>query len=220
MPSISSKTSIQTRIALRLDPTASSKFKTKNEIIDFLRRLMKDEYEIIPDKDRVGKGSVYLAKTIGKQSYDWLIHTLPDSTDFWQFVDEMIVMGVSNQDRNLYNLGLVLFGLYMSAECNNLKEGFKRLVFYATNSNWEVREMAGYAIRECVKKKFIDTIPFLWSYVRNEDENLRRIVSESLRPLGDIKWLRNPNSNDIILDLLAALKADSSIYVRKSVGNN
>ena len=46
------------------------------------------------------------------------------------------------------------------------------------------------------------------------------LIAESLRPSGDMKWLRNPTKNDIALEILNLLRADPSEYVRKAVGNN
>jgi 3-methyladenine DNA glycosylase AlkC len=190
------------------------------DVIHILRELMKHEYKIIPDKERIGKGSVYIAKTVGLQCYKWLIGESSELIDFLKFIDELIQLGDKEDDRNLYNLGLVLFAYCVSETGNNIDIAFNELKKYATHSNWEIREMAGYAIRECLKTNKQETINSLWSYVHSKDENLRRIVSESLRPLADIPWLRNPDRNGSILELLEILKADPSVYVRKSVGNN
>jgi hypothetical protein len=54
----------------------------------------------------------------------------------------------------------------------------------------------------------------------NPNANVRRLVTESIRPMADIKWLRNPAKNDPIIDILIKLNADKSEYIRKSVSNN
>ncbi|MFX1237682.1 MAG: hypothetical protein ACFFAS_04805 [Promethearchaeota archaeon] len=56
--------------------------------------------------------------------------------------------------------------------------------------------------------------------VKSENEYLRKIVPESLRPTTEIKWLRDPKKNDKILEILTSLRRDKSLYVCKSVGNN
>lgn len=57
-------------------------------------------------------------------------------------------------------------------------------------------------------------------WTKNSKENLRRLVSERLRSHSSINWLRDPTKNDKILGILTDLRMDSSLYVRKSVGNN
>ncbi len=60
----------------------------------------------------------------------------------------------------------------------------------------------------------------MFKWAKSSNENLRRLASESLRPHASVKWLRDPLKNDTILQILTLLRQDSSIYVRKSVGNN
>lgn len=220
MPSISSKKSIRNRVALKLKPSIVKKSNSDEVIHSFLKELMEEEYQIIPEKERIGKGSVFIAKTIGLQCYKWLIRRISQDYAFWNFIDDMIQKGEDEKDRNLYNLGLILFAQCMCESEENTQTGFKLLEKYATHSNWEIREMAGYSIRQCIKIDVEGTINALWPYVDSNNEKLRRIVSESLRPLADIHWLRDPTRNDLVLELLTAMRADPSMYVRKSVGNN
>ena len=193
---------------------------SSEEIFNLLKNIMEKEYKIIPSKERIGKGSVYLAKTIGKPCFNCLNSISIFKQNPWDFCNALIQKGDLETDRNLYNLGLALFSHLMSQTEDNINIGFRVLPKYASHPNWEIREMAGYAIRECMKRNPQETITALWPYVRSEDENNRRIVSESLRPLADISILRNPERNDMFLELLHSIKDDSSEYVRKSVGNN
>ncbi len=220
MTSISSKTTIQERVDQKLKFSSIAQSNSKDEIYEFMKDLMEEEYRLIPKKERIGKGSVYLAKIIGVQCYRWLKERSLQSSDFWDFINGLIQRGDDEKDQNLYNLGLTLFAHYMSESSLNLRIGFNLLAKYATHPNWEIREMAGYAIRQCLKFNAIDTIASLWTYVSSNDENIRRIVSESLRPMADIPWLRDPERNGMVLELLTSLRADPSVYVRKSVGNN
>ncbi|MCP4760561.1 MAG: hypothetical protein GY870_02195, partial [archaeon] len=102
----------------------------------------------------------------------------------------------------------------------NLIKALAQVKIWADHKLWEIREMSGYIIRKGLKK-FPDTILYsLKTWIISENDNIRRISIESLRPLSDIKWLRDPKKNDPILDILSSLRADPSVYVRKSVGNN
>ena len=92
--------------------------------------------------------------------------------------------------------------------------------FYSCHRNWIVRETITEAILAGLKRTPNKTLEILSIWTKSKNENLRRLVSESLRPHRSIKWLRNPTKNDKIIDILSNLRNDPSIYVRKSVGNN
>jgi 3-methyladenine DNA glycosylase AlkC len=220
MPSISSKTAIRERFSSKCNMQALEKFKSVMDVILQFQSVLKSEYDIIPEKERIGKGSVFIAKTVGNIAYDNLVGVRFCSVDPYDFIQTLILFGENQKDRNLYNLGLVLLGYHMSSSLKNLRSGFSQLSKYATHSNWEIREMSGFGIREALKMYPDDTFVFLNQMIRKEDPNLRRIVIESLRPLADIKWLRDPDKNSSIFVLLRVLRSDPSVYVRKSVGNN
>jgi len=86
--------------------------------------------------------------------------------------------------------------------------------------DWTIRETTGASIRAEIKQNPEKLFKYLTKLIKSDKENLRRLVSESLRPISEIKWLRDPTKNDKVLAILTSLRKDSSIYVRKSVGNN
>ncbi|MHA1343598.1 MAG: DNA alkylation repair protein, partial [Promethearchaeota archaeon] len=91
---------------------------------------------------------------------------------------------------------------------------------YANHKNWEIRESVVFSIISGLKK-FPDLIVNLLNkWAESKDENIRRLVAESLRPRTEVKWLRDETKNDNLLKILTILRNDSSIYVRKAVGNN
>ena len=218
MPSISSKTAILERFNEVITLDTLRRCISEEELIQLIRNYVNMEYAVIPDKDRVGKGSVYIAKIVGKPLSSLLSEL--KHLDVFAFADKLIDLGDQEKDRHLYNIGLAVFSYHMSSSILNLSKGFEILRLYADHPNWEVREMATYGIRESVKAYPKETLAILRGWIHDENDNVRRIASESLRPLSDMKWLRDQKQNDPVLDLLSVLKADPSEYVRKSVGNN
>lgn len=79
-----------------------------------------------------------------------------------------------------------------------------------------------FAIREFLKRDFANTIKEMQQWSKDENEHVRRLASEGSRPR--LPWsfkldavIQNPKSTQIILE---NLKADNSLYVRKSVANH
>ncbi len=81
------------------------------------------------------------------------------------------------------------------------------------------RFTAEFAIRPFLADDFERALPYLQRWVNDPNEHVRRLVSEGTRPR--LPWasrLQLP-VNDI-LDVLAVLRADESLYVRRSVANH
>lgn len=91
MTSISSKTTILERINQKLKSSLIAQNNSKDDIYEFMKNLMEEEYSLIPKEERIGKGSVYIAKIIGVQCYRWLIERSLQSSDFWDFIDGLII---------------------------------------------------------------------------------------------------------------------------------
>lgn len=86
------------------------------------------------------------------------------------------------------------------------------------NDNWEVQEILAMAFdKYCSDCGYEQSVLVIKEWLESEQENVRRAVTEGLRI-----WTSRPyfkeNPQEAVA-LLAALKNDSSLYVRKSVGN-
>ncbi len=81
---------------------------------------------------------------------------------------------------------------------------------------------AEFAIRPFIQQHQSLCFEYFSAWVKDEDEHVRRLVSEGTRPL--LPWgirltefVKDPIPN---IHLLTALKADPSLYVRRSVANH
>ncbi len=122
----------------------------------------------------------------------------------------------------MQHLAIYIFAEYVfnfpeSFSDDDVKELVER---WANHDEWQIRESTGEIILSALKKQPKKTLIYLSELAKSDNQNLRRLVPESIRPRSDVKWLRDPTKNGKILEILTILRKDSSIYVRKSVGNN
>lgn len=222
MPSISSATRIQERtlnfcnsMNLWKQDGISSALKSK------INQFFQNEYELIPDKERVGKGPVYISKYISKALVPYLKKEYDKEPSYFLSLSEgLFEFGNELEDVKVQHLALYLFAEFIYQFPKEFKNSIPLIEKWADHSEWQIRESIGEAILSSLKKNKDKTLEYVNRLVESKNENLRRLVSESLRPRADIKWLRDPTKNDKILELLTRLRKDNSIYVRKSVGNN
>ena len=118
---------------------------------------------------------------------------------------------------NVYQVrmyGVFLFG-YLSEQGDIL--AFMRDEV-SKDDNWRVQEVLAKAFDEfCKKKGYEKALPIIDEWLKDNNPNTRRAVTEGLRI-----WTSRPYFKENPYEAvrrIAALKEDSSEYVRKSVGN-
>ena len=86
------------------------------------------------------------------------------------------------------------------------------------DDNWRVQEVLAKAFDEfCRKTGYEKVLPIIDEWLDNHNPNTRRAVTEGLRIWTSRPYFKdNPNE---AIGRIAALKEDTSEYVRKSVGN-
>ena len=110
--------------------------------------------------------------------------------------------------------GVFLFG-YLS-EQNDVLAYMRDEV--SKDDNWRVQEVLAKAFDEfCKKIGYEKALPTIDEWLKNNNPNTRRAVTEGLRIWTNRPYFReNPNE---AIERIASLKEDVSEYVRKSVGN-
>ena len=110
--------------------------------------------------------------------------------------------------------GVFLFG-YLS-EDKEILDFMKKEV--SKDENWRVQEVLAKAFDEyCKKTGYEQALPVMDEWLRDAHPNTRRAVTEGLRI-----WTSRPyfkEHPEEAIKRIAALKEDSSEYVRRSVGN-
>ena len=138
--------------------------------------------------------------------------------DFRKFNQEQIQkLGYLAYQSTVYQVrmyGIFLFG-YLSEE-KQILDFMKKEV--SKDENWRVQEVLAKSFDEyCSKIGYEQALPVIDEWLRDIHPNTRRAVTEGLRI-----WTSRPyfkEHPEEAIKRIAALKEDSSEYVRKSVGN-
>ena len=113
------------------------------------------------------------------------------------------------------SLSVFIFGM-LAAENGKSLEFLKKKVSW--DEDWRVQEVLAKAFdRFCADIRYNKALPVIRKWLGDSNPNVRRAVTEGLRI-----WTNRPYFTDnpeIAVGLLAGLRADESLYVRKSVGN-
>jgi len=166
-------------------------------------------YDSIPENKRTSFGRVYTVQVLSKYLYSRLFET----------------------DANIYEIGTALFGRSKDFRSKGIALGIlsfygiedyeKVLRFFeasASSPDWDMREFAQLFFRKLVQKWPDQMKEYLLKLTGSKDPNVRRFVSETLRPVKENRWFyKKP---DYSLSILRNLFKESSEYPRASVGNN
>ena len=171
--------------------------------------IIAELYANIPDNKRISYGRVFIIKVLSEYIYRCLVEK---KAPVYQ-----IASNIFNKSNDFKNKGVSLnmlsfYGL----------EDYKKVLPYfelaATSTDWDVREFSQMFFRKLIKKYPQEMKDYLQQLVKSENANIRRFVSETLRPAQENKWFyKNP---DYSLSILRAMFKESSRYPRTSVGNN
>lgn len=180
--------------------------------------FVQQEYDTIPEQERVGKGLLFISRAVAEGFYK-VAKQEKVMVDLSQLV-HLFDIGERSGNRVLTYLALNLLGEHANAAPSTHKTILGQVDRWGSSEDWEIRESSCVVVRACLKKNPAFTLNVLENWSQSADENIRRLVAESLRPMSDIRWLRDPSKNDRVLSILSTMLTDSSTYVRKSVGNN
>ena len=89
---------------------------------------------------------------------------------------------------------------------------FPKIRALAASESWQEREVAATALVEISKKQPDAVVREMRRWATDADANIRRTASEGLRHVA-----RTAPAN--VASVIEALRGDSELYVRKSVGN-
>ena len=182
--------------------------KEYDSAVRTIPNIIDELYANIPDNKRISYGIVHTVRVLSEYLYTQLAESdLPvfeSASYLFEFSDNFKNQSVS--------LGILSFyGL----------DDYKKVLPYfesaATSSNFDLREMAQMFFRKIIKKYPNEMKEYLLQLTKSEDANIRRFVSETLRPVQENRWFyKDP---DYPLSLLKNM-FKSSPYPRTSVGNN
>lgn len=161
----------------------------------------------IPDKRRISTGRYSIIKALGEELCPRLGNPLGFAAALFENPGDAFVR----------SLGLQILSLWAVDQ-----EGFEQVRPYfesgAGEEDWIVRECASGLARKLIKA-FPQTVrAWYLELVKSPDPNLRRYVSESLRPVVENRWFQQ--EPEYALGVIQHLYKESAPYPRTSVGNN
>ena len=131
-----------------------------------------------------------------------------------EYVKRVAFLSYESKVYQVRMYGIFLFG-YLSDD-NDILTFMRDEV--SKDDNWRVQEVLAKAFDEyCKNKGYENAIPVIDEWLRADNPNTRRAVTEGLRI-----WTSRPyfkESPQEAIKRIAPLKEDTSEYVRKSVGN-
>jgi len=183
--------------------------KQYNPAIKSISIIIDELYANIPHNKRISYGIVHTIKLLSKCLYDRFVEIevplYETAVELFQKSEDYKSKGVS--------LGILSFyGL----------DGYKDvLVFFesaAASPDWNMRELAQMFFRKLIRKYPNEIEKYLLLLLDSKNANIRRFVSETLRPVRENRWFyKDP---DYPLSILKNMFTESSPYPRTSVGNN
>jgi 3-methyladenine DNA glycosylase AlkC len=166
-------------------------------------------YAAIPEKKRISHGRFTTIKILAEYLFEQFaaagVSTLETGA----------VIASQSEDYRAVGVGLGILSLYGLEDYVSVLPYFEAV---AQADHWEPREYAQGLFRKIVKQHRHEIKTYLLSLVQSDDPNLRRFVSEMLRPVVENQWLYR--DIDYSLSILRYLFKESKPYPRTSVGNN
>jgi 3-methyladenine DNA glycosylase AlkC len=178
-----------------------------------IREAFDNLYDAIPDRKRISLGRVYVTRTLGQHLYESIKETEPAVL---AVSAALLEQGSDHRDR-----GAALFmiaGRSAERPAQELPDTLPYFEAAARSEDWNLRELSQAFFRLVIKAHRKAAHDILARLAKAPDANLRRFVSESLRPVQENRWFyRNP---EYPLSILRMLFREAERYPRTSVGNN
>ncbi|MHA1371788.1 MAG: hypothetical protein ACTSRA_18970, partial [Promethearchaeota archaeon] len=147
---------------------ARQELQSKETFTEFLSSIvsfMDEEYRSIPEKERVGKGKIYIAKSIGGSFYSFIAFL--DKSTRLVVLWSMLKMAEQSKTMDLINLAMVTVAKFMIEEpefAGNLVPLVERC---ATSKNWEAREISIYPVSRLLEKCPEIAIPLIKNWAKD-----------------------------------------------------
>jgi 3-methyladenine DNA glycosylase AlkC len=177
--------------------------------LEAIPRVLDALYAAIPEKKRLSYGRYTTIKVLAEELFDQFEVINLSRLEIGALITSR------SKDYRAVGVGLGVLSLYGLIDCPSVLPYFEAA---AGADHWEPREYAQGLFRKIVKMHRGEIKGYLLKLVQSEDPNLRRFVSETLRPVVENQWLHK--DIDYSVSLLRHLFREPKPYPRTSVGNN
>jgi len=171
--------------------------------------VLEELHANIPDNRRISYGVVHTIKVLAKYLFT---HLVDEHAPVFEIASQLFEASETDLSAG------VALGILADYGVTDYKPVLPFIKSAASSQEWDLREFAQMFTRRLIKKYPAEMQAFLLRLVKSEDPNLRRFVSETLRPVRENKWFyKDPEYS---LTVLRHLFRESAPYPRTSVGNN
>jgi len=197
------ETKIQNEI---LVPAIRGDYALASKYID---PVLQELYANIPENKRISYGRVHTIKVLAKYL---CAHFSEVKAPVFEIGSQLYTASETNWRKG------VALGILANYGIHDYESVLPYFESAAGSQDWDLREHAQMFFRRLIKAYPAEMQAFLLRLAKSEDLNLRRFVSETLRPVQENKWFyKDP---DYSLTVLRHLFKEHAAYPRTSVGNN
>jgi 3-methyladenine DNA glycosylase AlkC len=177
--------------------------------VEAARALKDDMHAAIPARQRQSRGITWVLQRLSR-----LLTLETDNLEQVRAIALILYENLAKDDR-LIGLPIFLMAEYGKTHPTAVLDFFEQV---ADANDWVVREFAAGGLHALIKPGRAVILPWLKTVVQSDQPNLRRFVSEGLRPVADNRWLNDEPETS--LEILRLLFRETHPYPRTSVGNN
>ena len=178
-------------------------------VIKHVPDVLEALYDNIPENKRISFGRVYTVQVLSRYLFSILVEINAKVYEIGATLFE------KSEDFRTKGVALGLLSFYGIDDYEKVLSSFKAS---ASSADWNMREFAQMFFRKLIQKWPDAMKEYLLRLTGSKDPNIRRFVSETLRPVKENKWFyKRPNYS---VSILRNLFRESSEYPRTSVGNN
>ena len=163
----------------------------------------------IPDTKRISFGIVYTVQVLSRYLFSSLMERNADVYE--------IGAALFEESKNFRSKGVAL-GILSFYGVDDYMTVLPFFAASAASVDWNLREFAQMFFRKLIRKWPAEIKEYLLKLTAHSDPNIRRFVSETLRPVKENRCFYK--SPDYSLSILRKLFKENSQYPRTSVGNN
>ena len=166
-------------------------------------------YDKIPENKRISFGRVYTVQVLSRYLFSSLVEM---NAKVYEIGATLFERSEDFQSKGVA-LGILSF--------HGLGDYKAVLPFFeasAASVDWNMREFAQMFFRKLIRKWPDEMREYLLKLTGHRDSNIRRFISETLRPVKENRWFYK--SPDYSLSILRNLFKEKAQYPRTSIGNN
>jgi 3-methyladenine DNA glycosylase AlkC len=174
-----------------------------------LETLKSEIYAAIPDNKRRSRGITWVVQRICK-----LLLAVCEGESDAREVGMKLYEQIERRDK-LIGVPIFLMAEYGKSHFGEVVAFFEEV---ADSEDWEVREFAAGGFQKLLRPNKTEALSWLRRAATSRSPNVRRFVSEMLRPVSTGRWLiQEPEYS---LNVLRLMFREVHPYPRTSVGNN